>query len=204
MTSPLARIQDPFHIPDSLKHEFSAHELAEFVDQFKAFDTSGDGAIDVEELTNMMHCMNVKIDHEEIQQLILLVDENNSGQIEFNEFVRMMSNLRRGKSNKLSKFMQLSKQAFNIRREYRETLENPIQGCTIVPFPMDMRQWNVYLQGPDDSPYQSGCFIFHFAFGHEYPYEPPSVRLLTRIYHLNFIMLADGTASFECLDQLWT
>jgi hypothetical protein len=37
----------------------------------------------------------------------------------------------------------------------------------------------------------------------EYPYEPPEVVLLTRIYHLNFIMHLDGTSPVDWLVQLW-
>ncbi|OQR93222.1 hypothetical protein ACHHYP_02794 [Achlya hypogyna] len=214
------RHPDPYHVPESLKREFSPHELAEFVDQFKAFDTSGDGgigayktsdvvltptALDVDELATMMASMNVQMErHEARNPLIALVDDNRSGQIEFHEFVRMMSNLRKGKSNKLSRFMQLAKQAFEIRREYLTTATTPIPGCRIEPFLQDMRQWHVHIDGPPGSAYEGGRFTFHFEFGHEYPYEPPALRLLTRIYHLNFVLLVDGSASAECLTQLWT
>ncbi|KDO31633.1 hypothetical protein SPRG_03553 [Saprolegnia parasitica CBS 223.65] len=194
---------DLYYVPESLKREFSTHELAEFLDQFKAFDTSGDGGIDVNELSTMMASMNVHMERTELLQLIAAVDENNSGQIEFTEFVRMMSNLRRGKANKLGRFMQLAKQAFEIRREFTATVTTPIPGCVIEPFPKDMRQWHVHIAGPETSPYAGGRFTFHFEFGHEYPYEAPSVRLLTRVYHLNFIVLVDGSASAECLTQLW-
>ncbi|RLO10687.1 hypothetical protein DYB28_014428 [Aphanomyces astaci] len=90
----------------------------------------------------------------------------------------MMSNLRRGKSNKLSKFVQMSKQAFQIRQEFHALDDNPVKGCRVVPFKR--------------------------AFGHDYPYEPPIVSLQTRIYHVNFIMLLDGTAPTEWLASMWT
>ncbi|ETV92204.1 hypothetical protein, variant [Aphanomyces invadans] len=116
----------------------------------------------------------------------------------------MMSNLRRGKSNKLSKFVQMSKQVFQIRQEFHALDASPVDGCRIVPFKHDIRQWNVYLQGPPGTPYEGGTYRYHFQFGGDYPYEPPTVSLHTRIYHVNFIMLLDGTAPTEWLASIWT
>ncbi|ETV74238.1 hypothetical protein, variant 2 [Aphanomyces astaci] len=160
--------------------------------------------VDANELSTLMESMNIHMEKAELLSLIAIVDENGSGQIEFNEFVLMMSNLRRGKSNKLSKFVQMSKQAFQIRQEFHALDDNPVKGCRVVPFKQDMRQWTVFLQGPADTPYDGGVFRFHFQFGHDYPYEPPIVSLQTRIYHVNFIMLLDGTAPTEWLASMWT
>ncbi|ETV74242.1 hypothetical protein, variant 6 [Aphanomyces astaci] len=200
----MAATKDMYYVPDSLRREFSVHEMAEFLEQFKEFDTSGDGGVDANELSTLMESMNIHMEKAELLSLIAIVDENGSGQIEFNEFVLMMSNLRRGKSNKLSKFVQMSKQAFQIRQEFHALDDNPVKGCRVVPFKQDMRQWTVFLQGPADTPYDGGVFRFHFQFGHDYPYEPPIVSLQTRIYHVNFIMLLDGTAPTEWLASMWT
>ncbi|KAH9182965.1 hypothetical protein AeNC1_015061 [Aphanomyces euteiches] len=212
-------MSDLYYVPPSLRLEFSEIEMVELMEQFKEFDTSGDGAVDANELKTMMESMNVSINMEELEELIAIVDTNGSGQIEFHEFVRMMSNLRRGKSNKLGKFMQLSKQAFQIRREFQALVATPIPGCRIEPVKRasmyfsfiyaestleDMRRWNVYMEGPTETPYAGGSFHFHIQFGHEYPYEPPDVCLRTQIYHINFILLLDGTAAIPWLAEIWT
>jgi hypothetical protein len=35
------------------------------------------------------------------------------------------------------------------------------------------------ITGPEDTPYQSGCFVFDLLVGHDYPKNPPKVKFLT-------------------------
>lgn len=43
----------------------------------------------------------------------------------------------------------------------------------------DMRFWRVMIVGPEDTPYELGCFIFDIAFKSVYPNTPPAVHLAT-------------------------
>ncbi|KAF0690696.1 Aste57867_17927 [Aphanomyces stellatus] len=199
-------IKDVYYVPESLRREFSEHELAEFREQFQAFDTSGDGGVDADELAAMMALLDIHVERRELVDLVAVVDADGSGQIEFHEFVRMMSNLRRGQSTKLSKFIQMSKQAFEIREECRDLQTTPVVGCRAN----DKRERTCgngacrstarRHRRTKEPRFTSTSSLF----GRDYPYEPPTVVLHTRIYHVNFIMLVDGTAPTEWLSALWT
>jgi len=55
------------------------------------FDKNGDGAIDVEELGQVMRSLNQEPTDEELKDMINDVDSDNNGRIDFNEFLTIMS-----------------------------------------------------------------------------------------------------------------
>ncbi|KAJ0401525.1 hypothetical protein ATCC90586_003544 [Pythium insidiosum] len=112
-------------LPESLKHEFSLDELEQMMQQFCEFDDSGDGSIAADELVALMRSMGIETSHSEMQALIDKVDDNRSGELEFGEFVRLISEFRRGQGNKLAAFIQYSKLALEIRRELQDLTARP-------------------------------------------------------------------------------
>lgn len=55
--------------------------------KFKAFDTNGDGMLDVDELAVLLKKGKPDMTHREIKTLFAQVDKNGDGRIEFEEFV---------------------------------------------------------------------------------------------------------------------
>ena len=56
-----------------------------------------------------------------------------------------------------------------------------------------MITFNVLISGPEESPYENGCFKLELFLPSEYPMAPPKVRFLTRPYHPHIDRLAkDG------------
>ena len=51
--------------------------------------------------------------------------------------------------------------------------------------------------GPEDSPYSGGVFFLNINFPTDYPFKPPKVNFITRIYHPN--INSNGSI---CLDIL--
>ena len=60
----------------------------------------------------------------------------------------------------------------------------------------------VYLRGPKDTPYQNGIFKLAITISTEYPYKPPKIKFLTKIYHPNITI--DGTICIDVLKDKWS
>merc|ERR1739843_45578 len=58
---------------------------------FDLFDTDGSGSIDSKELKVAMRALGFEPKKEEIQKMIADVDDDGSGTIEFDEFLKMMT-----------------------------------------------------------------------------------------------------------------
>ena len=147
--------------------------------------------------------VQVSISKDRLIKLIHEVDDNNTGALEFPEFVQLVSNLRKGKGGVLARFIQNSKQASGIRKEFQDFNDHPpVQGC-FAQYDGLVRRWTIHVPGPIGTPYANGQFILSCTFGKEYPYEAPVIRFVTRIYHLNFVTLWNGSASLGCILNQW-
>ncbi|KAK9383166.1 ubiquitin-conjugating enzyme/RWD-like protein [Kockiozyma suomiensis] len=63
----------------------------------------------------------------------------------------------------------------------------------------DLLNWQVEIFGPKDTPYESGRFKLDLVLPPAYPFSPPTLTFITKIYHPN--ILHDGTV---CIAQLKT
>ncbi|CAO1382954.1 unnamed protein product [Diamesa serratosioi] len=70
--------------------------------------------------------------------------------------------------------------------EYKSLLEEPVEGFRVKLVNDDnLFEWAVGLFGPPETLYQGGYFKAHMKFPHDYPYSPPSIRFLTKVWHPN-------------------
>lgn len=61
----------------------------------------------------------------------------------------------------------------------------------------NMYHWNILLHGPKDSLYHGYHFKLEMKLSSDYPFEPPSIKFLTPIQHVNINKQGD-----ICLDIL--
>ena len=64
--------------------------LQEYRFIFNMFDTSGDGVLNAIELGNVMRCCGQSPSQMEVQRILEEADTDNSGQIDFGEFINIM------------------------------------------------------------------------------------------------------------------
>merc|ERR1719446_1476690 len=66
-------------------------EMEEVREAFSLFDVDSSGAISYKELRACMKALGIKVDKDELKKMILEVDSDQSGEIEFPEFLQMMT-----------------------------------------------------------------------------------------------------------------
>ena len=75
--------------------------------------------------------------------------------------------------------------AGRIKKELTMLTKSPPPGaqCWQVEDKLDTLEANI--MGPAATPYAGGVFKLEIILPDKYPYEPPKIRFLTRIYHPN-------------------
>ncbi|XP_047117671.1 ubiquitin-conjugating enzyme E2 R2 [Schistocerca piceifrons] len=70
--------------------------------------------------------------------------------------------------------------------EYKSLQEEPVEGFRVkLVREENMFEWEVAIFGPPETLYQGGYFKAHMKFPPDYPYSPPSIRFLTKVWHPN-------------------
>ena len=73
-----------------------------------------------------------------------------------------------------------------LPQEYAELSESPPEGFTVALPPSEtLHTWHVTLRAPPESPYHPGTFGLVLTLPVDYPFKPPVVKFVTRIYHPN-------------------
>lgn len=86
-----------------------------------------------------------------------------------------------------------------LNRELLDMNVGDVAGITAGPDnPENMLRWVATILGPDATPYSGGIFNLEILFPDRYPFSPPIVRFITRIFHPNI----EGTNGMICLDIL--
>ncbi|KAL9538204.1 hypothetical protein PS6_011613 [Mucor atramentarius] len=62
---------------------------------------------------------------------------------------------------------------------------DPPPGITCYPKEDNITKLEAYIKGPPDTPYENGLFKLDMLVPNNYPFDPPQIRFVTRIYHPN-------------------
>jgi ubiquitin-conjugating enzyme (huntingtin interacting protein 2) len=67
----------------------------------------------------------------------------------------------------------------------------------------DLTHLTGYFKGPPGTPYEGGVFRVDINIPNEYPFKPPQMKFLTKIYHPN-ILSVTGAICLDILKDAWT
>ena len=87
--------------------------------------------------------------------------------------------------------------AKRIAKELENFISNPPSNCSAGPEGDDIYKWTGTIMGPNDTPYAGGVFYLNINFPANYPFKPPKVTFVTKIYHPNI-----NSGGGICLDIL--
>lgn len=70
--------------------------------------------------------------------------------------------------------------------EYKSLQEEPVEGfCVKLADDDNMFTWEVAIFGPPRTLYEGGYFKARLTFPEDYPYSPPAVKFLSKVWHPN-------------------
>ncbi len=90
-----------------------------------------------------------------------------------------------------------------IQKELVDFNKDPPTNCSAGPQNQsDLYHWQATIMGPEDSPYHGGVFFLNIHFPTDYPFKPPKIQFITRIYHCN--INSNGSICLDILKEQWS
>ena len=89
-----------------------------------------------------------------------------------------------------------------INSELKEMNESAPGNCSAGPISDDIFKWQATIMGPEGSPYHNGVFYLRIEFPADYPFKPPKITFITKIYHCN--INSAGSICLDILKEQWS
>lgn len=89
-----------------------------------------------------------------------------------------------------------------IQKEHEDLQKDAPENCSAGPRGDNLYIWDAMIMGPSDSPFSGGMFKLEIHFPVNYPFKPPKVVFLTKIYHPN--INSNGSICLDILKDQWS
>lgn len=92
-----------------------------------------------------------------------------------------------------------------IQREFREVVKSEEVAKSGVQLSLvndDLTELKGTIAGPPDTPYEGGTYVLEIKIPDTYPFNPPKVRFITKIWHPN-ISSVTGAICLDILKDQW-
>jgi len=89
-----------------------------------------------------------------------------------------------------------------IQKEHSDLQKESVENCSAGPRKDNLYIWDAVIMGPTDSPYLGGIFNLEIHFPTDYPFKPPKIVFLTKIYHPN--ISRTGAICLDILKDNWS
>ncbi|WVR06272.1 hypothetical protein IAU60_003302 [Kwoniella sp. DSM 27419] len=92
--------------------------------------------------------------------------------------------------------------AKRIKKEIADISKENLGSMTLAPNESDIFQWKATLPGPSGSPYEGGVFEVDIKVPDDYPFSPPRLHFVTKVYHCN--IASTGAICLDLLKNAWS
>lgn len=89
-----------------------------------------------------------------------------------------------------------------IQKELQGLEKDPPSSCSAGPVGDNLFHWKGSIIGPDESPYKDGVFFLDIHFPPDYPFKPPKIKFITKVYHPN--ISSNGDICLDILKEQWS
>lgn len=89
-----------------------------------------------------------------------------------------------------------------LQKELKSFKLNPPSSCIADIVDDDLYHWTGILFGPSNTPYADGIFKVDIIIPSDYPFQPPKVKFMTRIFHPNID--SNGNVCLDILKDKWS
>lgn len=95
-----------------------------------------------------------------------------------------------------------------LQKEIQDILKDTQSGITVTTSQgstefADLTHFHGHFTGPPDTPYEGGKYDVDIRITPEYPFKPPEMRFITRIWHPN-VSSQTGAICLDTLGQAWS
>ncbi|KAL4423487.1 hypothetical protein ABPG77_003620 [Micractinium sp. CCAP 211/92] len=90
-----------------------------------------------------------------------------------------------------------------VRKEIRDIERDKASGVTIELLGNSVQKLIGCLKGPRDTPFDGGIFYVNIELDDQYPFVPPKMRFITKVWHPN-ISSANGAICLDILKDQWS
>ncbi|KAG6458539.1 ubiquitin-conjugating enzyme E2-22 kDa isoform X2 [Manduca sexta] len=92
-----------------------------------------------------------------------------------------------------------------IKREFKEIMKSEEVAGGAIRLQLVNDNWTELkgeIAGPSDTPYEGGTFVLEIKVPETYPFNPPKIRFVTKIWHPN-VSSVTGAICLDILKDQW-
>ena len=89
-----------------------------------------------------------------------------------------------------------------LNKELLDITMDPPSNCSAGIINEDIFHWKATIMGPEDTPYHNGVFYLEIWFPSDFPFKPPKLNFITKIYHPNIDSV--GNICLDILNVNWS
>ena len=86
-----------------------------------------------------------------------------------------------------------------LKRDFIRLQQDPPTGIQAAPLDNNVMAWQAVIFGPDNTPWEGATFKLLLEFTEDYPFKPPVVRFLSKLFHPNVNTCAFCAPLFYCM-----